>query len=289
MKILKKNKYYLLILCACLIIMIYSVLSDYNFFQSVWRCLTESDYIDLYNSDLFPGEVPINNMLDFVQHFFKYNHFNFDYIMIFGTNSFQVIMPFLCVITGVRYHNKFYTVDKLKMYRFKKIKYYLSSTMLKQAFLTSIFIFLSFVLYYLFCLKLANAPIMEDMRRDLFADIFGSSFYYNHLYLYYFLEGIIKFFVVPFVLTILSLCSVLFLKKRKVVFTAMPLFYYGMAICAFVIALYNDTISMYLNPTSIMASGTFIEFSTILLFIPYFIMILLSIFLVIYYVNKYEI
>lgn len=288
---LKKKSFYLLIIFMCFFIMLYSILSDYNFFRSVWRCLSEADYFTAYNeAGLLPNEPPIHSVFDYITNFFKYHYFHFDYNIIFGTRLFQIIMPLICVVQGVFFYNRFNTIDKSKIYRYKKINLYISSSILKEAFFMAFSIFVSYICFYLVCLLLANKPPMDEVSRELFADILGKSFYKNHLYLYYFLEGMVRFFVIPFILSLFSLASVLCFKNRKHVLIAMPSCYFLLCIISFIFSAINsDTLSMYISPISLMANGSFRNFSTFLLFTPYIIIIVITLIIIRNYVNIKEI
>lgn len=287
---IKKYKFYMIILVLVALIMIYEFLVEDNFFHLVFSYFTEDNFIASYNENLSIGEKAITNLSDLIINKLFYDpYLEFDYTIIFGTRIFQILIPFLAVLSGIRYYKKFYTLEKYMFYRVKNIKKYIIKSFIKKSFFMSTSIFMGFVLFYFLILILSKGKLMEDMTSSLFVDIFGKSFYNDHTYLYYMLEGFVRFFIVPFVLSFLSLTTVLIFKRRKTIFMVMPLCYFGLAIFSFILSNYFWNIHMYFSPSSIMASGSFIDVNTYLLFMPYVFFMIISMLGMNYYVQHYEI
>lgn len=107
-----------------------------------------------------------------------------------------------------------------------------------------------------------TAPAADG--RSLFSDLIGNGLYQKATFLYFSLEGFVRFFFVPFIYTCFGEAVVLLGVPLKYVAGAPLAYYYGLAVLGYSIALELPKLHIYLNSTVLMSNGDY-EFNTILL------------------------
>ena len=151
-----------------------------------------------------------------------YYHFvygNFDNYMIFGSGLATIFCPILSIFSGYLFYKKESTVNKFVYYRTSSR----IATYLKNAAAISLKvvagIYAAFLVYYLFGVIICDINTLEELInpwRLMFTDILGLEFYVEHRYLFYFIEGTIKFFVMPLGFSMLFCSSLLICKKISI-------------------------------------------------------------------------
>lgn len=196
-------------------------------------------------------------------------NWSFDYVNIWGTNIFQIVPPFLAIVSAISYTN-------IKQQYDIKI-------MVNHSCKISLSVFIGYCLFYSLMSILSQHVYSPTIIRSLFIDILGEKFYFNHIYIYYLLDGSIRFFVIPFIYSLSGnlLISTLLDNKKCVYFI---IFYYfiGTFICN-VLTYLIGPFGIYLNPTTIMISGAYTHINTILLLMTSFIPLIISV--VLYKIN----
>ncbi len=94
-----------------------------------------------------------------------------------------------------------------------------------------------------------NNPETSDFAsRTLFADVFGSDFYKNHMYLYYFLEGFIKYFIAIAVYGFATMIVSLYVHKKYIA-VFIPSAYFILFTLVFSLMEQFDITVSYLSPS----------------------------------------
>lgn len=113
--------------------------------------------------------------------------------------------------------------------------------------------------------------------REMFRDILGNGLYRDHRYLFYFMEGIPKYIVVPFVYGLFSLGISLWTNKKFMVIFIPTLYYLGFSALMMLLPIGN--LKYYLAPSFIMAASSFNDLNTLMLplalIIPFIISMIL--------------
>lgn len=266
---------YLLIGLFCLITMIITMLNETNIFYIVKNFIFNPEYRN--NFTLAESNIKENiSLTQVIIHVFSNYRWNFDYLIIFGTNLFQILLPIIVSVTGLIFYTKYNSIYKFALYR-KEYKKYLLSEIFKESFKMSIIIFSSYMVYYILLLLITKGNNYSFMQRTLFLDILGQNFYNNHLYLYYLLDGSLRFLIIPFIYSMLACSISIICKTKKQVLLISNIYYYGMSMIGFFMYYIIGDNSIYLNPSVIMASGTYNNVHTIMLFAIHLVPIIISV------------
>lgn len=191
--------------------------------------------------------------------------FTFDVSVIFGTMWFQIIIPLFATISGVAFYQIYNSNLKLKIIRKERYK----QTILKEILFNSLklgsVIFAAY-LVFISCAYLISTPgSLGSSERTLFSDLIGNGLFLNHTFLYFIMEGIVRFFMIPFAYATLSQSFALFDKSLKEVIAAPILYYYGLSAIGFAMAMVVPQLAIYINPSVIMANGSYEQFNSIVL------------------------
>lgn len=189
----------------------------------------------------------------------------FDYLIVFGTNLFQIFLPCLAAAAGLIFYGHFRSIDKMKWFRVKSYKQSLLKEISDYSLKMAGALFLAYMLFFLFLLIVARGNMYGDMGRTLLLDILGNSFYARHTYLYYVLDGLVRFFLMPYIYAFLSCTIAVQARSQKQVFLLSNLYYYGLSIVGFSLYYSLGEYALYLNPSVIMASGSYNDVNTLLL------------------------
>lgn len=269
-KFLKNNKTYIFIFLVCFFIMMLSALRQTNIFEIVCKFIFDSDYRE--NFTLAESNIKTSiSLFDVIKQVLINYSWKFDYLLIFGTNLFQVLLPCIVSICGVMFFNNYNTIYNFSIYRGTKYKYFIKRSIRNESLKMALSVFLSFMLYYLIMLLLTHGSLSSYMGRTLFLDILGENFYNNFTYLYYIMDGLVRFFLIPFIYSYLSCFLAIYLKTQKQVFFCSNIYYYGLSIVGFGLYYLIGDLAIYINPSVIMASGTYNNVNTILLFLIHLI------------------
>jgi len=241
------------------------------------------------NFGLADGPTRLNyNLFQLIKYIFTGQIWLFDYILIFGTGLFQVILPGIVSIAGLNFYGKLHTINKTTAYRKKNYANYIANDILLESLKISISVFSAYIAYYLFALYLSGGQLSDYAGRELFLDILGDDFYTKYPYFYYLLDGFVRFFMIPFIYSLYACAISLFANGKKQVFLASNAYYYGLTVVAFGLYMLIGNNAIYLNPTVIMASGAYLDINTILLMSLHMIPIIISYFMIKRHVNHVE-
>lgn len=264
------KKTILIVYLLCLLIMILSALNQTNVFEMTKRYFFEPGYkenFDLEESHIKREKDDMNRPVTLIEVISSAldGDWRFDYMIIFGTNYFQLLLPCITSLAGVFIFIRNKTIYNYSIYRNKIYKNYLKSEILRNSLLFSITIFLSYITFFVLIFYITKGKNTDYLTRTLFIDIIGNSFYYNHTHLYYFLDGCIRFLLIPFVYSFFSSTVALLCQSMKKMLFMSNIYYYGMCAIGFVFYFLFGDIALYINPSVIMASGSYSYINTLLL------------------------
>lgn len=261
--ILKDKKIYIFVVIICFVIMAFSILMDSNLINASVRYFKEPDYRDaIRQASVQAGIFSPNSFFEFIGWFLNISYFSFDTNIIFGTIWFQIILPIFASISAFLFYQKLHGVFSFSTHKSKTYSGFLIRQMLKHSFQMGIAIFAGYILFYLFSLGLAQGVLNDTVSRDLFADLFGKSFYADHVYFYHLLEGFLRFFIMPFIYCFFGQAIALVANHKIIVLLSPCLYYYGLAFVGFGVYFLIGNPAIYVNPTALMASGDYININT---------------------------
>ena len=259
--------------------MILAMLNETNIFYIVKNFIFSPEYRE--NFTLAESDVKTNISLFVVIKQVMTNYrWQFDYLLIFGTNFFQILLPCIVSISGILFYKKFHSIYQYTIYRNANYKKYLLQEIMKESLKMASAFFMSFIIYYIMLLIISKGAMSPYMERSLFLDILGNQFYYNYKYLYYILDGLTRFFLIPFIYSFFSCSLAIVLPTQKQVLFASNIFYYGLSMMGFALQYLFGDYAIYINPSVIMASGSYNHVNTILLFVIHLIPIVISLFII---------
>ena len=151
------------------------------------------------------------------------------------------------------------------------------------------FLFISFILFYIFAFLISKGETNIDITRCLFLDIFGESFYSNYTWFYYLLDGLVRFFIMPFIYSLFACIISLEAKSFKQAFVIPIGYYFCLSFISIILEQIFGNIALYFNPTMIMASGDYHSINTILAFAIHLLPIIICFIIVRKKGNKIEI
>ena len=270
----KMNKFYVWISVTCLLILLLWSFYTMELYWMIGNYFTDEKYrsqAGYGNSVFWPlGIFPM--IWDWLTNSF----IHFDYTIIFGTNLAQIFVPALASVAGICFYKHFHSVFQMSLYRVRKYDIYLLKEISVYAGKMALAFFVAYLLFYVFIYNLSGGALMEYTGRELLLDILGDNFYYEHTYLYYILDGVVRFLYMPFVYAFLSCSLAVVCRSEKQVFLLSNIYYYGMTIVGFATYMSWGQASLYINPSVIMASGSYYDINTWLLLLNNFIPVLFS-------------
>lgn len=242
-------------------ITILSVLFDTNSFAVIYRYLTFEPIRTA--TDMVAKE---NNLTTFA-YLLNYSLSigkPFDVVVIWGTFIFQLILPFIATIGVFRFYKRHIGINKLIYYRKQNYIRSIRKLALNESLRISLSVFLAYLTFLVFYRLVGTNPVQElysvgAMPRTLFLDWFGNSFYYDYPFLYWSLEGLVRFWLVPFIYCYCAcLLSVVVLSAKKS-YLIVNLYYIIASAIFGAISLIGLPfhLDLYLNPSVILASGSY--------------------------------
>lgn len=265
---IKRNWIYFLVSFLCLSVFFYGFLDHINFFYTIKRLFTD----DLFRQSFFLNqELPelraieptTANILWYV--FDLYRSQNFDSMLILSTTWMQVIIVLFSVVGVISFYKIYHSVFSFVYPRtHQRYAHLLVKQILFTAVKLALSVFVAYLLYMFFLAVYAKGEGTAAMSRSLFQDILGSAFYVDQNYLYFILEGAVRFFLMPFVYTAFGIALVLWGLSLKYVIGIPLLYYYGLSALGTVLSRFMPAISVYFTPTAMMSNGDFL-FNTWLL------------------------
>lgn len=275
-KFIKKNKVYIFVSIICLLIMLFFALNETNVFHIIKEYIFNPDYRDNYS--LAESNVKINmSLMQVIKSVLTNYKWEYDYMLIWGTNVFQTLLPFLIAISGINFYKKYQTIWKSSLYRNNNHAKFLFKEIFKESLKLSLSILCSYFIFYILCIFISKGMTNPSITRTLFIDIIGEKFYYNYTYLYYLLDGVTKFFITPMIYSFF-VCSIsLKFKNLKQVCLIPVILYFGLSLFSTILYYIIGDYAIYFSPATIIVSGAYDTVNTLLIFMFDFILIFISI------------
>ncbi|MBW9212435.1 MULTISPECIES: hypothetical protein [Terrabacteria group] len=279
----KKRQLYVLISILSLLIFVIETLHETGFLQSTFEWLTSASYRENYCrfSDIQPCHVnSLFSMLEAERSFLLFNH-----NVVMGVMMYQIILPLALGVLTYHFYKWFREIGKMEMVRFKTKKRYLIHKISQESFYFSLFLYVAFILYYFLVLWLTKGRVANEVTREILLDWFGKSLILNHPYFYFFLEGTVKFFVIPYIWGMIAgFLSLISIQKYQSLLT-IPIVFTGLEFISLALKTKLPNFYIYLNPKSILVSGDYPNIHTTWLFIIH-IVILTLMYITFLYRNK---
>ena len=263
----KRNWKFFALFIICLMIMLYGMLGDKNFFWILKESIFNPEYRANFflNNETTVGMVIEPTVFNIMKTVISNMHFTFDASVIFGTMWFQIIIPLFATISGIEFYQIYNSNLKLKIIRKESYR----QTVLKEILFNSLklggIIFIAYLIFISFVYLISTPGSLGSSERTLFSDLIGNNLYLNHTFIYFIMEGIVRFFMIPFAYATLSQSFSLLNKSLKEVIAAPILYYYGLSALGFALAMVLPQLAIYINPSVIMASGSYDQFNSIVL------------------------
>lgn len=282
-KFFKVNRLEILIFGFSFFIMVFFALQNRSMFDNLWQFFSNSEVKE--SITIVANE---NNMgpIQYVLSIPFLHPQPFDEIIIGGTVFFQIIIPFIAAVTCIKFYKNHIGISAMKYYRFSRLPNAVMKNLANSAFKVTLSIFAAYLLFLIIAILCGTESVFgthpeSELPRTIILDLVGKDFYLKHTVLYWSLEGGIRFFLVPFVYASCSCIVTLITKSIKYGFIITTGYY--LILSALMGALSSIKLpfhlSLYLNPSVIMASGSY-DLATIpLLFFLFLPLIILIVFL----------
>ncbi len=241
-----KKKAYIYLFLSILSIFFLSLLFEAGIFYAAYRYVFGENYrneiMKIYHYS------HLENIFLLMRDWWMNFEWKFDYIMVWSTNIFQLLFPLFSIIGSILYFSK---------KRDENVKSILIFS-LKLSFP----IFFAYFVFFIFIFFITDGNCTNYITRTLFLDLLGQSFYNNHIYLYYFMNGSICFLFIPFIYIASGIfISSLFKNKIQVYYYFIILYLFLTINTGTLIDLFGDQF-LYLDPSSILLAGSYQSVST---------------------------
>lgn len=269
-KVRNFNFVYVILFIAIFISFVAMCFSDRNTFSILLKGLFDKQYIADYFSrtDIiqFQNVAPtFENLVKAQLYEYQLTGFTYDATIIFATAHMQIFLPFTALIGGIKFYNLYHHLMKFQFSKKRNNSYRknINKVMISNGIMVSIAMYAAYALIVIIMYPISGGELGAT-GRSLFSDLLGNDLYVNDTMMYFLLEGLVSYFLIPFVYTYFCESIVLLGLNLKVVIGAPLAYYFGLSALGY--ALYNfvPSIAIYLNPSVIMASGTY-NFNTILM------------------------
>ncbi len=208
---------------------------------------------------------------------FNFPAMGFDTKIIFSTQLFQLFIPLYGVLAGICFYRERRTVYRFEYFRNCRYRRMIFLKAVKHSVCAALSVFVPYMLFVIF-MRIATGADPRwfgCMSRTLFDDVLPEGFYLRHIFAYYVLEGSVRFFLIPSVYAVFSEAAVLISPGFKTAAAAPVLYYYGLSAIGFALYWIIPQVSLYVNPSVIMAAGSYSDINTPLIIainmIPMFI------------------
>lgn len=262
MKLARKiDKIYWLIFIVCIFIFLFFAIADTNIFKIIFRYLTEPEYKANWGEIRGVGNVSIS-LTGLIADVFSTYPWHFDDIILVGGNFFQIIIPIIVSFVGIKFYKTLNSNFQLEAYREKKsYKKLIWRKIKKEAFSLSTVMYLAFLFLYIFAFALSKGQILDERYSRAFLGNLSQS----SPYLYYLIDGFVRFFFVPSVYTVLACAISLVAKNQKQVLLGINIYYFGLASIAYGLFNIFEMLSHYINPVTIMVIGSIDDINSVLI------------------------
>lgn len=263
------KKKYIILSSICFFTFIFSsIFLGTNLIEIISRYIKDgNEYLKVWRDACvaYGQECPnVNNFFSLISSYFKSLPYDFAYFIDHGTMAFSYLLPIITVISGIYFRKYLETLFPLKAYRHKNIFSFTFKEMNKESLKYAIAIYLSYILFMLIISILITPTEPENSFKYFLTDIFGINFFYKNVVIYYFVEGTIRFLMVPYIYSFLGTTFAFFFKKKKDLILEPLILYYGISfVSQFMIGVNINFV--YIDPIFIMANQALEGYSSILL------------------------
>lgn len=272
---LKKNRTYIILFIFCLIIMLLSALYETGIFNIIKEYIFNSDYkVNYINNSDCTIDFEIN-LLNIIKFTLSQYDWNYDYLVIWGTNAFQVLVPIIAAISGLTFYSRNQTINKFAINKNKSYESFLLKESCMISFKISISIFLAFIIYYTFSIAISNCKVNPGISRTFLIDILGYNFYNKYTLTYYLIDGFFRLFLIPFIYSVLACSISLYLKNVKQVFLAPIIYYFGLSLISFGLTNFTS-LGIYISPLLAMVTGAYNNINSLCVLIMPLLTIMIS-------------
>ncbi len=224
--------------------------------------------------------VPRTNALeDSLQSYLAFRY-KMEYFLIESYQIFEVITPLLASFAV--YH---FMIEKEGLFqnayvRVRSYRRFILRSVLSHTVIAGVVVYLGFLCCICLGLVFNNPETSDFASRTLFADIFGADFYKNYMYLYYLLEGFIKYFVAIAVYGLATIVISLYVQKKYIA-VFIPSAYFILFTLIFSLMEQFDITVSYLSPSYFIyaSSADAPTYAAFLGFLPVIILSVIGLFL----------
>ena len=177
--------------------------------------------------------------------------YGFDYHMAHGTMIADYLVPIIAIFAGLNLHKRLRSTFALSAFRKGNYRQALITDVLKESCRTSLAVFIPYLIYLLFVYVFTMDGTAElGAYKYFLSDLLGERFFYDHVQLYYLIEGTIRFFFVPFAYSCMGQAVAICLQSRKYIILEPIILYFGLTALMGVQNTIN-AVTVYFNPIMI--------------------------------------
>lgn len=172
-----------------------------------------------------------------------------------GYSLLQLIAPVFPVLAVM----PFFETKKLFSYAIiknKSYKKFIIQNIFSHLLIASMTLYLAYLIFLSIGIALLPIKPDEGVGRELFSEIFGKSFYKNHMIIYFVIEGLLKYVIFTFVYGLFSI-ALSFITKKNYLCVLIPIAYYN--VLAILVAVLETTFKinlLFLSPTYTLLSNS---------------------------------
>lgn len=263
-----KKRYLILSLICFFTFVSFSIFLGTNCLEIILRYIKGgNEYLEVWrDSCIAYGQEcsNVNNFFSLMESYFKSLPYDFAYYIDHGTMAFAYLLPIITVMSGIHFRKYLETLFPLKAYRQKNILSFKFKEMNKECLKYGVSIYSSYLLFmFVICILVAPTEPINSFKYFL-TDIFGINFFYKNVVMYYFVEGTIRFLMVPYIYSFLGALFAFLFKKKKDIILEPLILYYGISfVSQFIVGI--NIHFVYFDPIVIMANQALEGYSSILL------------------------
>lgn len=264
---LKNNRYHVFVTLSFVFICIFSINSNYGVINHFFKYFT--------NPTLQREDFLIYEFIKDIDQ--KYNVFQawkmelsifvrtVEGLFVWSTELYQILLPIIVSVSCFATFNQKETINHYIYPRKKKYRTFVFEDVLKKSIAMAFSVYIGFVIIWVINHFLYTHMIdPQHPGRSLLSDILGKRFFIENTFLYFLLEGAIRFFFMPFIYSFFANACAYVVNKGWKAYLASNLYYFVLAIVGFVLLVIGSEagrVAIYITPSVIMSSGDY-EFST---------------------------
>lgn len=280
---IRRNKRYILLGGVFLILLLLSMFFlGTNYGEILSRYFQEGEeYLKVVNeNNLLSGEhhQEVTGLFSLTADYFQDLKaiYGFDYHMAHGTMIADYLVPIIAIFAGLNLHKRLRSTFALSAFRKGNYRQALITDVLKESCRTSLAVFIPYLIYLLFVYVFTMDGTAElGAYKYFLSDLLGERFFYDHVQLYYLIEGTIRFFFVPFAYSCMGQAVAICLQSRKYIILEPIILYFDLTALMGVQNTVN-AVTVYFNPIMIMTNQVIRGYNSILLMMFTFGVLVLS-------------